>query len=124
MELLLAVTAGVLYATGLYLMLRRRLAQLIIGLSLLSNGSNILILAAAGVTRGKPPLITETSLTADQFADPVPQSLILTAIVIGFGVLAFALVLAHRVHRSAGSDDIDTIGSASAKASSDKPDRA
>jgi multicomponent Na+:H+ antiporter subunit C len=124
MELLLAVVAGVLYATGLYLMLRRRLAQLIIGLGLLSNGSNILILAAAGVTRGKPPLITEPPMTADQFADPVPQSLILTAIVIGFGVLAFALVLAHRVHQSSGSDDIDTLGSDSTQASSHTPDRA
>jgi multicomponent Na+:H+ antiporter subunit C len=110
LELLLAVVAGILYATGLYLMLRRRLAQLIIGLSLLSNGSNILILAAAGVTRGRPPLITAESLTAEQFADPVPQSLILTAIVIGFGVLAFSLVLSHRVHRSVGTDDIDSIG--------------
>ena len=109
MELLLAIVAGVLYASGLYLMLRRRLAQLIIGLSLLSNGSNILILSAAGVTRGKPPLIS-AGVTVDQFADPVPQSLILTAIVIGFGVLAFSLVLAHRVHESAGSDDIDAIG--------------
>jgi multicomponent Na+:H+ antiporter subunit C len=109
MELLLAIVAGVLYATGLYLMLRRRLAQLIIGLSLLSNGSNILILSAAGVTRAKPPLIEE-GVPLVQFADPVPQSLILTAIVIGFGVLAFSLVLAHRVHQSAGSDDIDTIG--------------
>lgn len=122
MELLLAIAAGVLYASGLYLMLRRRLAQLIIGLSLLSNGSNILILAAAGVTRGKPPLITAGE-TADQFADPVPQSLILTAIVIGFGVLAFSLVLARRVHESAGSDDIDAIGPDSARASSDQPDR-
>ncbi len=110
MELLLAVLAGVLYATGLYLMLRRRLAQLIIGLGLLSNGSNILILAAAGVTRAGPPIVEETAAAATQFADPVPQALILTAIVIGFGVLAFALVLAHRVHRSAGSDDIDMIG--------------
>ena len=109
MELLLAVVAGVLYAAGLYLMLRRRLAQLIIGLSLLSNGSNILILSAAGVTRAKPPLITE-GFPLEEFADPVPQSLILTAIVIGFGVLAFSLVLAHRVHQSAGSDDIDAIG--------------
>jgi multicomponent Na+:H+ antiporter subunit C len=109
MELVLAVVAGALYASGLYLMLRRRLAQLIIGLSLLSNGSNILILAAAGVTRAKPPLMS-AGMTADQFADPVPQSLILTAIVIGFGVLAFSLVLAHRVQRSAGSDDIDTVG--------------
>ena len=110
MELLLAIVAGVLYASGLYLMLRRRLAQLIIGLSLLSSGSNILILSAAGVTRARPPLITAAGMTADQFADPVPQSLILTAIVIGFGVLAFSLVLAHRVHQSAGSDDIDLIG--------------
>jgi multicomponent Na+:H+ antiporter subunit C len=109
MELLLAIVAGVLYTSGLYLMLRRRLAQLIIGLGLLSNGSNILILSAAGVTRGKPPLIG-AGVTADQFADPVPQSLILTAIVIGFGVLAFSLVLAQRVHQSTASDDIDAIG--------------
>ena len=109
MELVLAIVAGLLYASGLYLMLRRRLAQLIIGLSLLSNGTNILILSAAGVTRAKPPLISE-GMTSGHFADPVPQSLILTAIVIGFGVLAFSLVLAHRVHQSAGSDDIDAIG--------------
>ena len=124
MELLLAVIAGVLYASGLYLMLRRRLAQLIVGLGLLSNGSNVLILAAAGVTRAKPPIVTDTSVTADQFADPVPQALILTAIVIGFGVLAFSLVLAHRVHQSVDSDDIDVIGSGFAKAASDKPERA
>jgi multicomponent Na+:H+ antiporter subunit C len=110
MELLLAIVAGVLYAAGLYLMLRRRLAQLIIGLGLLSSGSNILILAAAGVTRARPPLIPASGHTPVPFADPVPQSLILTAIVIGFGVLAFALVLAHRVRQSVGSDDIDTIG--------------
>jgi len=109
MEVLLAVLAGVLYATGLYLMLRRRLAQLIIGLGLLSNGSNILIFSAAGVTRGRPPLISNSDVAAAPFADPVPQSLILTAIVIGFGVLAFSLVLAHRVHESAGTDDVDAI---------------
>jgi len=122
MEFLLAIVAGVLYATGLYLMLRRRLAQLIIGLSLVSNGSNILILSAAGVTRSSPPLITN-GVPLESFADPVPQSLILTAIVIGFGVLAFSLVLAHRVQQSAGSDDIDTIGPDSASASPDRPDR-
>ena len=109
MELVLAIVAGSLYACGLYLMLRRRLAQLIIGLSLLANGSNILIFAAAGVTRGQPPIIEDSAVAAASFADPVPQSLILTSIVIGFGVLAFALVLAHRVHASAGSDDIDAI---------------
>ncbi len=116
MELVLAIVAGLLYASGLYLRLRRRFAQLIIGLSLLSNGSNILILSAAGVTRARPPLISP-DLSAEPFADPVPQALILTAIVIGFGVLAFALVLAHRVHQSAGSDDIDAIRPDSAAAS-------
>ena len=109
MELLLAVVAGVLYGTGLYLMLRRRLAQLIIGLGLLSNGSNVLIFAAAGVTRGQPPLIAGEGVTAVSLADPVPQSLILTAIVIGFGVLAFALVLFHRAYQTIGSDDPDEL---------------
>ena len=108
MEVLLAVVAGVLYATGLYLMLRRRLAQVIIGLGLLSHGTNILILSAAGVVRGRPPIV-DPATAASGFADPVPQSLVLTAIVIGFGVLAFALVLAHRVYASTGSDDIDLI---------------
>ena len=110
MELVLAVVAGVLYATGLYLMLRRRLAQIIVGLGLLGNGSNILIFTAAGVTRGNAPVLPADGIVTTPFADPVPQSLILTAIVIGFGVLAFSLVLAHRVHESANSDDIDTIG--------------
>lgn len=110
MELMLAVIAGVLYATGLYLMLRRRLAQIIIGLSLLANGSNVLIFTAAGVTRGNPPVLPVDAAVTAPVADPVPQSLILTAIVIGFGVLAFSLVLAHRVRQSAGSDDIDDIG--------------
>jgi multicomponent Na+:H+ antiporter subunit C len=123
MELLLAIVSGALYASGLYLMLRRRLGQLIIGLGLLSNGSNILILAAAGITRGKPPLMT-AGVAADQIVDPVPQSLILTAIVIGFGVLAFSLVLAQRVRQSTASDDIDAIGSYAAAAAADPADRA
>jgi multicomponent Na+:H+ antiporter subunit C len=111
MELILAVVAGSLYATGLYLMLRRRLAQLIIGLGLLANGANVLIFTAAGLVRTEPPLVAEGDATGPlpAIADPVPQALILTAIVIGFGVLAFSLVLAHRVHRSAATDDIDRI---------------
>ena len=110
MEFLLALVAGTLYASGIYLMLKRRLAQLIVGLSMMANGSNLLIFTAAGVTRGRAPIIDEaTGVAGEAFADPVPQSLVLTAIVIGFGVLAFSLVLAHRVHRSTGSDDIDAI---------------
>ena len=107
MELLLAITAGVLYAAGIYLMLRRRLAQLIIGLGLLNNGTNILIFTSGSLTRATPPVIPDgLDRPPEPFADPVPQSLILTAIVIGFGVLAFALVLARQVHRTSGTDDL------------------
>lgn len=111
MELLLALTSGILYAAGTYLMLRRRLAQLIIGLGLLSNGTNLLIFVAGGLTRGHPPVAAPgTQALIEPYADPVPQALILTAIVIGFGLLAFALVLAHRVHATVGTDDVDDVG--------------
>jgi multicomponent Na+:H+ antiporter subunit C len=110
MELLLAAVVGCLYASGIYLMLKRRLAPLIVGLSLIGNGSNLLIFTASGVTRDRAPIVDGISpVTPETVADPVPQSLVLTAIVIGFGVLAFSLVLAHRVHRSTETDDLDAI---------------
>lgn len=112
MEILLALVSGTLYATGIYLMLKRRLAQLIVGLSMLANASNLLIFTSAGLTRERAPILTGDNVEAiGTYADPVPQSLILTAIVIGFGVLAFSLVLAHRVHLSAGTDDVEAITS-------------
>jgi multicomponent Na+:H+ antiporter subunit C len=110
-EIVLALASGVLYAAGIYLMLRRRLAQLIIGLGLLSNGTNLLIFAAGGLTRAQPPIIPpDAAQLVPPYADPVPQALVLTAIVIGFGLLAFALVLAHRVHQTSGTDDVDQMG--------------
>ena len=103
MEVLLAAASGVIYAAGIYLMLRRRLAQLIIGLGLLSNGTNL--------TRALPPVVPEgAERLVAPYADPVPQALVLTAIVIGFGLLAFSLVLAHRVHATVGTDDVDELG--------------
>jgi multicomponent Na+:H+ antiporter subunit C len=110
-EALLALASGVLYASGIFLMLRRRLVQLIIGLGLLSNGTNLLIFTAGGLTRARPPVVPEGATVLTQpYADPVPQALVLTAIVIGFGLTAFALVLAHRVHTTAGTDDVDDVG--------------
>lgn len=110
MELLLAVTVGWLYACGLYLLLRRTLAQMVIGLALLTNGANVLIFVAAGLVRGEPPIIGAGDLTLGAgAADPVPQALILTAIVIGFAIQAFAMALAYRVYRSVASDDIDAL---------------
>ena len=98
METILALLIGWLYATGLYLMLRRSVVKLALGLAVLSHASNLLVFAAGGLTRANPPLIAEgASLPQTPYADPLPQALVLTAIVIGFGVLAFtlALVLCH-----------------------------
>ncbi|MBI2868732.1 MAG: Na+/H+ antiporter subunit C [Chloroflexi bacterium] len=110
MELVMPYVIGGLYAAGIYLMLQRSLGQLIIGLAILSNAVNLLIFTAAGLSRGRSPIIPEgqTTLVGD-FADPVPQALILTAIVIGFGVLAFGLVLGFRAYQNTGADDINEL---------------
>lgn len=110
MEVLLALTVGTLYATGFYLLLRRSLIQIIVGLALLTNGANLLIFAAAGVVRGVPPLAAlGADAPPDGAGDPLPQAMILTAIVIGFGLQAFAMVLAYRAYRATGSDDVDLL---------------
>lgn len=110
MHVLMAVVIGGLYAAGLYLILRRSIVKLIIGLALLGNAANLLIFTAAGLSRGRPPLLHEDATTlAAPYADPLPQALILTAIVIGFGVLAFAVVLVHRTWQSVGTDDLDRL---------------
>jgi len=110
MELALAVVVGGLYAAGVYMLLRRTLVKLLIGLALLGNGANLLIFTAAGLTRGQPPIVpAHATAPPSAVADPLPQALILTAIVIGFAVLAFALVLAYRVYKTVGLVDLDQI---------------
>lgn len=110
MELLLALVIGGLYAAGFYMMLRRSLVKLILGLALLGNAANLLIFTAGRLTRAEPPLVPPgAGVPTGLFADPLPQAMILTAIVIGFGVLAFALVLAYRAYQIVGSEDLDTM---------------
>ncbi|HMO04166.1 MAG TPA: Na+/H+ antiporter subunit C [Kiritimatiellia bacterium] len=112
MEAILAVVIGVLYATGLYLMMRRNIAKFIIGLALLSHGANLLIFTAGGLSRGKAPIIPEgAEAPAGLIADPLPQALILTAIVISFALLAFALVLFLRTHQEIRTDDMERLRS-------------
>jgi len=110
MELILSVLVGVLFAAALYTMLRRSIVRLAIGLTLLGHAANLLIFTVSGVTRRGPPIVGEgrTAPLIDS-ADPVPQALILTAIVISFGVLAFLLVLVKRVYQTVGSDDSDEL---------------
>jgi multicomponent Na+:H+ antiporter subunit C len=111
MTLLMAVVIGTLYAGGLYMMLRRSLGSLIVGLALLSHAANLLIFTVSGLTRGRPPLLPESGVIVGRVADPLPQALILTAIVIGFGVLSFAVALLHRTYGITGTDDLDELRS-------------
>jgi multicomponent Na+:H+ antiporter subunit C len=115
MEIILAFVIGGLFAAGIYMLLRRSLLKLLIGLSLMSHATNLLIFTVAGLTRGRAPVINiNESALEPPFADPMPQALILTAIVISFGVTAFALALAFRTYRSVGTDDLDQMQSTDA----------
>jgi len=110
MEAVLAILVGILFASALYTLLRRSVIRLAIGLVLLGHAANLLIFTAAGPVRDAPPLIAPGEVAPPiPTADPLPQALILTAIVISFGVLAFALVLIHRVHEVVGTDDLDAM---------------
>lgn len=110
MEIVLALCVGVLFASATYMMLRRSIVKLVIGLIILSNAANLIIFTAAGVVHGKPPLLDGATKTAVAgVADPLPQALVLTAIVIAFGVLAFSVVLIRRAHEEVGNDDLDQM---------------
>ena len=110
MELLYAILASSLFAAGIYSILRRNIVKLIIGIILLSQSANLFIFLAGGLIKGAPPLIEEGKTTLTQpHADPLPQALILTAIVISFGLLAFYLVLLKRFYQSAKTDDLDEM---------------
>jgi multicomponent Na+:H+ antiporter subunit C len=105
MELLLAGAVATLYAAGFYLILRRSLVRIVLGLSMLGHGANLLIVTSGGVTRGRTPIVPPAGTTVTAMVDPLPQALILTAIVIGFAVLGFTLVLFRRVWQLTGSED-------------------
>ena len=112
MEIILAFVIGGLFGAGIYMLLRRSLLKLLIGLSLMSHATNLLIFTVARLTRGRAPVIDMNELVLEPpFADPMPQALILTAIVISFGVTAFALALSFRAYRSLGTDDLDQMQS-------------
>ena len=105
MSILMALTAAALFGIGTSLLLQRRLSRLIIGIGLIGHGANVVFVTAT--RRGDPPIIG--SGDASEFADPVPQALVLTAIVISFGVVAFALVLFRRGWQAAETDDPDVL---------------
>ncbi|MCM3440089.1 MULTISPECIES: Na(+)/H(+) antiporter subunit C [Bacillaceae] len=106
MEILMSIVVGILFSAAVYLMLSKSLLRIIIGTGLLSHGAHLLILTMGGLKKGAAPLLGEH---AEVYVDPLPQALILTAIVISFGVTSFFLVLAYRSYQELGTDDMDQL---------------
>ncbi len=104
MELLVSVIIGVLTACGVYLSLRGRTFPVVLGLTFLSYAINLFLLTMGRLTIGKPPIINENVAI---YADPLPQALVLTAIVISFGMTAFVIILALKAFLEMGNDQVD-----------------
>lgn len=110
METILSLLTGLLVALGVYLLLRRSLVQVLLGIMFLSHAANLVIFVSGGLRRDVAPMIdAQGGLPVGSYADPLPQALILTAIVIGFGLLAFALALVMRAQAKLGTDDVDQL---------------
>lgn len=110
METMLALVVGVLIACAVYLILRRDLVRVMLGLIILANAVNLLIFTAGRLTRESPPLVPDgLKVPTEVIANPLPQALILTAIVIGFSLLAFALVLTYRAYATMNTIDVDAM---------------
>ena len=104
MEILVSIAIGILAASGIYLLLRPTTFSVVLGLTLLSYAVNTLILVGGRLGATSPPLVLPGTTG---HADPLPQALVLTAIVIGFGMTAYLVALALRAKGESGSDHVD-----------------
>jgi len=102
----MSLVVGVMFTVGTYMILTKSILRVVLGLTILSNGAHLLLLTMAGLNRGAPPLLGEG---AALYTDPVPQALILTSIVISFGVTALLLVLSYRTYKEHKTDDLDEL---------------
>lgn len=109
MEVILAILVGVLYTVGIYMLLRRSILKFIIGIIFMSNATNLLVFLSAGIIPGSPAFVKEQTDNLHQVADPLPQALVLTAIVIGLGIVVFTLALKFKFFSSTGTDDLDQL---------------
>ena len=111
MEILLAILTGILYTAGVYMLLRRSILKFIIGIIFLSNATNLLVFLSAGLVPGKPVFLGGEEGGSAAYADPLPQALVLTAVVIGFGIVVYLLAIKYRFFNETGSDDLDQLKS-------------
>lgn len=109
MELILAILVGTLYTAGVYLLLRRSMLKFVIGVILISNATNLLVFMASEPVGGNPVFVTEEATETAAMADPLPQALLLTAVVIGLGITAYTLALKYKFFESTGTYDLDVL---------------
>lgn len=106
MELITIVVAGLLFGGAVYLILSKNIIRIIIGTALLSHGAHLMFLTMGQLKRGSVPVLHES---VDTYADPLPQALILTAIVIAFALTAYILVMALRIHKELGTNNVERM---------------
>lgn len=105
LDVTMAVVVGGLFTTGFHLMMQRSLMRIVLGFVLLGHGTNVLLLVVGGAP-GRPPVLREKPVNPAEPADPLPQAMALTSIVITFGLTAFLMALAYRSWRLSGSDEV------------------
>ncbi|NBD21344.1 cation:proton antiporter [Aquabacterium fontiphilum] len=106
MTWLLALTIWVTLSTGLYLTLSRDLLRCVLGLAIVGSGANLLLFLTGRIGSGQPPVVPLGETVLSQAANPLPQALVLTAIVIGFALMCFSLVLVLRLIERQRTDDV------------------
>ncbi|MDR3475230.1 MAG: Na+/H+ antiporter subunit C [Devosia sp.] len=122
MEPAFAALVGIFVTVAVYLLLSRNLVRMLLGLAILGNGINLLILVAGRLTRSVAPILPPgAAAPSGPMANPLPQALILTAIVIGFALSTFLLVLAYRSLQALGTDEVDAMRRAEPKAEPQPP---
>lgn len=110
MEIIMSILAGILFATGVYNLLQKQLLRIIIGTALLSHGAHLFILTMGQLKRGVPPILeSHGSIDPSHYVDPLPQALILTSIVISFGLTSLFLVLAYRAAEENETDNMEEL---------------
>lgn len=107
MDLAIAVLATLFLAVGFYLLLSRALIRMLLGMLLMGNGINLVILVGGRLSRIVPPIALGAAVPPEGAANPLPQALILTAIVIGFAMFGFLLVLSYRAYQALDADNTD-----------------
>jgi len=109
MNLVIALIIGLLFSASVFLMLHRSFFKLILGVIIFGYATIFFLFVVSGVTRENPPLLEKSMETTSQAADPLPQAMALTAIVIGIGIQLFVIALLRKVFEVRETDDLDSL---------------